>query len=257
MAQHKLNFAIAGAQKAATCTLDAIFRLHPQIQMASLKETHFFDDEERDWNSPDYGALHAYFAGQDDRLRGEATPVTMYWRPAVRRLHAYNPDIKLVILLRDPVTRAFSNWRHEYARRRETLPFSEAIRGGRSRVRDEIATGGLHRYFAYVERSLYGDQLSYLSEHFPKRNIHCEIYEEFFQDRAAGLERIAKFLGVDPFPENIPDVHLNPAHNFAYPSALTAEDVAYLSDLFRDQIATVEKFLGRPIPSWQVERATA
>ena len=53
MRQPKLAFVIAGAQKSGTTTLDAIFRRHPQIQMASVKETHFFDDEERNWKSPD------------------------------------------------------------------------------------------------------------------------------------------------------------------------------------------------------------
>jgi hypothetical protein len=256
MVESKLNFVIGGAQKAGTGTLDAIFRRHPQIQMASIKETHFFDDETRDWNTPDYGALDAFFQSRDDRLRGEATPITLYWRPAIRRLRDYNPDIKIILILRDPVTRAFSNWQHEYSRRRETLPFSDAIRGGRSRVRAEAATEGLHRYCAYVERGLYGEQLAYLAEHFPKRNIHCEIFEELFGDRSAGLKRIAKFLGIGDFPGDIPELRINAAHDFTYPSALTDDDVRYLSDMFREQISMVESFLGRPIAAWNAGRAS-
>src|SRR5664279_605597 len=100
-----LSFVIGGVMKGGTCTLDAIFRIHPQIQMASLKETHFFDDDKHDWANPDYRVLDAFYPVDDDRLRGEATPITAYWPPAVRRLHAYNPDIKIILLLRDPVTR--------------------------------------------------------------------------------------------------------------------------------------------------------
>lgn len=251
MAESKLNFVIAGAQKAGTSTVDAIFRLHPQIQMASIKETHFFDDETRDWTAPDYRELDAYFETSDDRLRGESTPITMYWRPAIGRLNAYNPAIKFILLLRDPVARAFSNWQHEYSRGRETLSFSEAIRGGRERLRTQGETEGLHRYIAYVERSLYGEQLTHLLKYFPKSNIHCDIYEEFFRDRSAGLARMADFLGVGPFPDRIPEIRINPAHEFAYPSVLSNEDVAYLSALFRDNIADVERILGRPIPEWK------
>src|SRR5260370_10462157 len=109
MNQRKLAFVIAGAQKSGTTTLDAIFRLHPQIQMATVKETHFFDDEDRDWTSPDYRALDGYFTGCDDRLRGESTPVTLYCRPAIRRFRDYSPDLRLVLILRNPVTPAFSN----------------------------------------------------------------------------------------------------------------------------------------------------
>ena len=200
MPHHNLDFVIGGAQKAGTCTLDALFRQHPQIEMAAIKETHFFDDEERDWNAPDYSALDSLFSSRDNRLRGEATPITMYWKPAIPRLHNCNPDIKIILSLRNPITRAFSNWRLEYCRGNEKLPFSQAIRGGRNRVRAQTTPGGLHRFFAYVERGLYGDQLSYLCSHIPMRNIHCEIYEEFFCDRSAGLQRLATFLGIDRFP---------------------------------------------------------
>jgi hypothetical protein len=172
MTRRKLDFAIAGAQKSGTCTLDALFRHHPQLQMATLKETHFFDDDERDWSAPDYSALDAFFSAQDERLRGEATPITMYWRPAVRRLRAYNPDIKLVLILRDPVTRAFSSWRQEYSRKRESVPFSEAIREARGLVRSAVPVKDQGRFFSYIERGFYGDQLTYLSKSFPKRSMN-------------------------------------------------------------------------------------
>jgi hypothetical protein len=255
----KLAFVIAGAQKGGTTTLDAICRWHPQIQMANTKETHFFDDEQQDWKSPDYRALDKFFTSQDDRLRGEATPITIYWRPAIRRLRDYNPDIKIVLLLRSPIDRTFSNWRKEYSIGRDVMSFDDAIRVGRDRVRIEGEIEGLHRYFAYVERSLYGQQLAYLINYFPRQQIHCELSEDFFADRAATLQRLSAFLGIDPFPEQIPPMHENPGRIFAYPSTLTAMDVAYLWALFKGDIAAVEAFLGRPIPEWRppiVDRAS-
>jgi hypothetical protein len=245
---NKLAFVIAGAQKSGTTTLDAIFREHPQIQMASVKETHFFDDEHLDWRSPDYGALDAYFARSDDRLRGEATPVTMYWRPAVRRLHEYNPEIRIIVILRDPVTRAYSNWRMEQVVGRETLSFSQAIREGRYRVQRQGTTEGLHRFVAYIERSQYGEQLDYLTSYFPKRNVHCEIFEEFFHDRSAGLDRIANFLNIDPFPADIAELQLNSGQTES--SIPLPEDIEFLAELFQDQVKSVEQFLGRPVASW-------
>jgi hypothetical protein len=251
MLRSKLAFVIGGAQKSGTTTLDAIFRQHPQVQMASVKETHFFDDEEKNWESPDYSELDKHFHANDDRLRGEGTPITMYWRPALRRLRGYNLTVRMVLILRDPVARAFSNWRHEFAHGRETMPFSEAIRGGRLRVRDQGTAEGLHRYFAYVERGFYGEQLSYLTGHFPRENIHCEVHEEFFQNRPAGLKRIANFLGIDPFPETVSELHLNQAPGLPCAANLTPEDANYLSDLYRAQISMVEDFFARPIFSWR------
>lgn len=247
--RRKLDFLIAGAQKGGTCTLDAIFRKHPQIQMARRKETHFFDDESRNWNVPDYAKLHGYFGAPGQRLRGEATPITLYWRPAIRRAHEYNSDLKLILLLRNPVERAFSQWRQVYSNGRDPMLFSQAIREGRERVRLEAEVEGLHRYFSYIDRSLYGRQLAYLLDHFPRRQIHCEISEEFFSDQAATLQRIAAFLAIDPFPALAP-MHKNPGRTFAGASSLPEDDISYLSALFREDIAAVEAFLGRPIPAW-------
>lgn len=251
MTESKLSFVIGGAQKSGTSALYNIYRHHPQIQMASIKETHFFDDERLDWQAPDYTKLLAYFPADDGRLRGEATPITLYWRPAIRRLRAYNPDIKFIFLLRNPITRAFSNWQYEYSTGRETLLFNEAIRGGRDRVRVQAEVEGLHRYVSYVERGLYGQQLSYLLNYFPRHNIHCEISEEFFLDRSATLQRISAFFGIGPFAADIPELRVNSAVNISYPSTLADEDVSYLSALFRDDIMMVESLLGRPIPNWR------
>jgi hypothetical protein len=246
-----LAFVVGGAQKAGTSTLDALFRRHPHIQMARRKETHFFDDESRDWTRPDYGELELFFPTGSERLRGESTPITLYWRPAIRRLHAYNPEVKLIFLLRDPVTRAFSQWCKEYARGRETLAFSDAIRHGRARVRAESQTAEPNRYFSYVERGFYGEQLLHVLEYFPRGSVHCEISEEMFRDRSATLRRIATFLDIDPWPQDTPPAHLNPRREHEYPSTLAPADVAYLRTLFEDDTRLVESLLGRPIPDWR------
>lgn len=247
----KLAFVIGGAQKSGTCSLDRLFRMHREIQMSSKKETHFFDDETRDWAAPDYAALDAFFPEDDGRLRGEATPITLYWRPARERLRAYNPDIKLIFLLRDPVQRAFSHWGMMYAIKNDTMPFAHAIREGRARVPAEAEIDDLHRHFSYVERGFYAAQLREVLELFPEQNVHCEIFEEFFANKSAGLKRLSQFLGVAPFRDDMPDVHAYKAAEIEYPSALTPEDAKYLADLCRNDTAALEQMLGRSIPAWQ------
>lgn len=251
----KLGFAVAGVQKGGTTTLAKLLNHHAGLQMASVKETHFFDNERHDWTSGDYSPLNARFPNDDDRLRGEATPITLYWRPAVRRMRAYNPDLKLILLLRDPVERAFSNWRHVYAMGREPLPFAEAIRAGRARVTEQAEMEGLQRMYSYVERGQYAPQLDHLLAHFPRAQIHCQTTESFTKDQAAGLAQIADFLGVGSFPGETPVLHENPARPVDYPSVLTAEDAGYLRELFRPDIAAAEAFLGRSIPEWSAGRA--
>jgi len=251
MFEKKLNFVVAGVQKAGTTTFDRILRYHPQLQMASIKETHFFDNDKFDWQNPNYAALERHFPARDERLRGESTPITIFWRPAIRRLHAYNSNVKFILLLRNPIQRAFSNWRHEYASGREKLPFHDAIREkGRSRLRGEEKTSEIHRYFSYVERGFYAEQLTYLIQYFPSRNIHCVIFEEFFSDRAASLQRTAEFLGIEPFPSGIPEIWEYAAKDVHYPSQLNSGDFDYLKSLFAADLESLQAILKRSIHTW-------
>ncbi|MBV9990306.1 MAG: sulfotransferase [Alphaproteobacteria bacterium] len=247
----RLAFVVGGAQKSGTTTLDALLRLHPALQMARKKETHFFDDEALEWDAPDYRALDAFYDADDARMRGEGTPITLYWRPAIRRLVRYNPDIKIVLMLRDPVTRAFAQWKKTYSEGRETLTFAEAIRAYPDRVQALAETEGLERHFSYVERGFYGAQVAYMTELVPRANVHCEIFEEFLGDRAAALARIAEFLGIAPFARNLPELHRHPAKARDYPSVLTPDDAAFLRALYAQDAAALEAFLGRPVPAWR------
>ncbi|WP_210209042.1 sulfotransferase family protein [Roseiarcus fermentans] len=195
-----VDFFICGVQKGGTTALDSFLRRHPDIEMAKIKETHFFDDESVDWTHPDYDKLHAWFdADRSRRLRGEATPIYSYWPNAMERLRAYNPSAKLIVALRHPVLRALSHWRMETARGAETLSFAEAIRPpARARVR--AAANGAHRVFSYVERGFYAPQVERLLDLFPDGQVLFLRTDAMWRDLPATLNAIHAFLGLDAGP---------------------------------------------------------
>jgi len=167
---------------------------------------HFFDDETIDWVVPNYERLHAAYSGKINyRSWGDATPICTFWPPCLRRIHDYNPDIRLIVSLRDPVERAFSHWRMELARAQESLSFSEAIRAGRRRL---AGLSHLHpdfRVFSYVERGNYVEQLDRLFALFPAKNVLLLRQCDLLIDQKATPDRICAFLNVAPFasyPEN-------------------------------------------------------
>src|SRR3954470_22890344 len=99
----RVGFLIAGTQKGGTTALHAYLRDHPGVCMAEPKEVHFFDTETHFAGGPvDYAPLHACFRPQPGQVLGEATPITMYWDDAPRRVWEYNPAMKLVCVLRNP-----------------------------------------------------------------------------------------------------------------------------------------------------------
>jgi hypothetical protein len=193
----KLDFFICGVQKGGTTALDSFLREHPAVEMARVKEVHFFDNESLDWAVPDYAQLHAAFdASAAARRRGEATPIYSYWPNAPERLRAYNPSAKLILMLRHPVLRALSHWRMETTRGWETLPFSEAVRpAARERVR--LAPGGVHRVFSYVERGFYAAQIERMLGLFPANQVLILRTDALWGDPAATLARVQDFLGVE------------------------------------------------------------
>ena len=189
----------------------------------------------------------AQFAGAGpSQLKGEATPIYTYWRPAAERIHAYNPRIKLIVSLRDPVARAYSHWRMEHDRGWDPLSFARAIREGRARVVSKGEIPGQHRVFSYVERSFYAAQLERLYSLFPKEQIFFLTRADLLERREATLDSICRFLKVPAWEEP-------PAHEIVYSHACaaieppSAEDVRYLRDLLRDELAATESLIGRAI----------
>ena len=120
----RVTFLVAGAQKGGTTALFDYLADYPDIALSDVKEVHHFDDEAVDWAAPDHAAYHAHFPPPDGRPCGEATPIYIYWPNSLERIHAYNPAMKLIITLRDPVERAWSGWRMETRNGVETQPYA-------------------------------------------------------------------------------------------------------------------------------------
>jgi predicted O-methyltransferase YrrM len=192
-----VDFFIVGAQKAGTSALQRFLSGHPAVQMASRKEAHHFDDDRIDWLNTGHESLHALFDWAEPGLmRGEATPITMYWPSAMERIRSYNEDARIIVALRHPSFRAFSHWRMEVRRGKETLPFAEAI-GDAARQRVAKAPGGVHRDFSYVERGLYAGQIHRILELFPRRRVHVLRTDRLWRQPAETLAEIQAFLGLD------------------------------------------------------------
>ena len=235
----RVGFLIAGVQKGGTTALFDYLNAHPDLSMAPDKEVHFFDDEAGwpsgfhvDWSAPDYGTYHARFAPADGRLRGEATPIYLYWPPSLPRIAAYHPGMKLILVFRDPVERAWSHWRMERARGMEPLSFSDAIRQGRARV-DDPAAPGHHRVHSYVERGFYGAQVERLLTLFPRQQVFFGSAHQLRTRPSLFLRNVCEFLDVPPMAEVSPrESHVGRSDGeFSdFPTA----DREFLNSLFAD-----------------------
>src|SRR5262249_44944424 len=134
------------------------------------------------------------------------------------------------VALRDPVQRAWSHWRMEYARGVETHPFAWCIRQGRQRLFD-AEPWGHHREFSYVERGFYGEQSGRLYALLPRQPVLVLTSDALRREPAAALARVRGFLDLGPgAPPSPREVHVG--REMAYPSELTPEDVEHLRRVY-------------------------
>lgn len=245
--EKRVGFLIAGAQKAGTTALFDYLAEISALELPAVKEAHFFDDEEGiDWAAPDYSAYHALFS-DPGRLWGEATPIYFYWPNALERIRAYNPAIKLILLFRDPVERAWSHWKMEYARGKETEPFGWCIREGRARMATGTPYPGFHRVFSYVERGFYGRQLARSLSLFPREQLLLLGSDELRRDPTSTIRAVCAFLGIAPPGGQISPKISRPAANIDYSAILSQSDVVFLQRQYMDEVARLHSLSGKAL----------
>jgi len=243
-----VDFVVAGAQRGGTTALDAYLREHPGVSMgATRKELHFFDHEEHFKREPvDYAGYHTHFRPrQPGQLRGDATPSYMYWRPAAQRLARYNPALKVIVILRDPFTRARSHWNKERQQGRETLSFLAALQAEAARA--EAALPLQNRRTSYAERGLYVEQIVRLWQHFPRGQTLILRSEALQSAPAATLAQIAAFLGLPDFPAIAP----RSVNARDYDRGFERAEWDYLAARFVPEIDALERLLGWDCSAWR------
>ncbi len=255
--ERKVEFLVAGVQKGGTSALFEYLRDMPGLQLPDVKEAHFFDDEEAvDWAKPDYTPYHRLFAN-DGRMRGDATPIYIYWPDSLERIAAYNPAMKIILLFRDPVQRAWSHWKMEFAKRKEIHPFQWCIREGRARLaRGDAAAPGYHRVFSYVERGFYGRQVERLLSLFPRDQCLFLRSEDLLGAPDAALTNICAFLG-QPIPDTVRPRVVHAAREADYGSSLEPVDIALLAELYASDIALFSNLTGIDPKAWTRRWANA
>lgn len=247
----KVNFLVIGAQKAGTTALDHYLRQHPDIGMADVKEVHYFDDEDVFAHEPTgHAAYEAHFSGSE-LLQGETTPIYLWWKPACERIHRYNPDMKLIAVLRDPVDRAFSQWNMEFNRGAETRDFRSAIQAELEQRR--IYPDRQHRAFSYLSRGFYAEQIERFQRTFDPDQLLWVKYEDLRVDPLPCLHRIFDHVGVDPAPFRSAPIEVNKS---AYQARMTDDTKRELRDLFGGNVVEVERLLGWDLSSWLEQSTT-
>lgn len=242
----RLHFLVVGAQKSGTTALAAYLRQHPQLFIPEEKELHFFDDEGLAWPTPDLTKLHRHFArAEANQLWGEATPISMYWDPAAERIWRYNPSIRLIVVLRNPIERAYSHWAMEHARGDDRLSFEQALIQEEERSREALPQQ--HRVYSYADRGFYSSQLRRLWRFFGRDAVLVLRHEQLRQQPNDCLAAIWQHLGVKQLEQAIPPQE---RHIGAYDAPMSGAARQRLRRLFWHEIGQLEALLNWDCSAW-------
>ena len=195
------NFLIVGAAKCGTTSLAAWLAGHPDVHVAPEKEVYFFDRESR-WNRGTEWYAERFGGAGGAAAVGEATPNYLFGERALERIATTLPGVRAVACLRDPVDRAFSDWRHWYHRRAaERRPFAQAVADeleGRDAARDR---GGFPGHDPdvpyYVAKGEYLPQLERLCALLGRERVHVVLLDDLHAQPGATFAEVCRFLGVD------------------------------------------------------------
>lgn len=241
---------VCGVQKGGTTSLHAYFCEHKQLSPGKRKELHFFDKEKRNWKKTAYKRLHEFFPEDDgDRLRFDITPIYGYWPSSIERIKVYNPSAKLIYLFRDPFERAWSQFCMETARKKETLSFAEAIRGGRERLKALPPLSPKQRIFSYVERGFYGAQVRRALASFPREQLLFLRSDDFSKDYMGTLRQVSEFLGIAPFVDT-GSKRKNKRPKVEGLVEPTEADRALVAGILREDLVEFSRLTGLDISHW-------
>jgi hypothetical protein len=255
------GFLIVGAQRSGTTSMYHTLSQHPAVLKAALhKGVHYFDtgyEHSLAWYRGHF-PLRAH-AARVERATGnvpltfESSPYYMFHPLAAERISRDLPDVKLLVLVRDPVERAYSAHAHELARGYETEPFERALELEEQRLAGEaeriVAEPGYlshsHQHQAYLARGRYADQIERLDKLFGSDRVHVVDSGRFFTEPEPVYDGVLDFLGLR--------AHGYPVferHN-ARPRSPMADDLrAKLSEHFLGYDERLARWLGGP-PSWR------
>lgn len=206
------SFIIVGAAKCGTTSLYNYLIQHPNILPSSRKEVHYFDYYHH--KGLKWYKSHFPLKEEADRrakeingtvITGESTPYYFAHPLAAARAKALLPNARLLIMLRNPIERAISSYNNQVRLGIEKLPTFEAavraeatrIEGHEARLKSDPSYSSYeHKYFAYIRRGEYADQLEQWLQHYPIEQFTILQSEKFFADAAPCFKEVINALGI-------------------------------------------------------------
>jgi hypothetical protein len=243
------DFLIIGTKRGGTTSLWRYLTQHPLVPRLfpawNTKTSHYFEanfGRGESWYRSHFptqrqrAALERRHGGPSKV--GEAAPLYMFHPLAAARVAALIPDVRIIVLLRDPVERAYSHWKERRGEGVEPLDFASALEAEPSRtagererlIADPTYVSEAYDWYSYRARGAYVDHLEPWLSRFDRSRLLFLASETFYREPAASYARVLDFVGLPPYRLPAYDV-FNDRPSMGMASAVRAELAAFYKPL--------------------------
>lgn len=293
MKEFKLpNFLIIGAAKSGTTSIHNYISQHPEVFMSSVKEPHFFADIPKGTKGGNYAShaindLEQYkdlFKGVSEQsLIGESSVTSLYYPNAIKKAtELLGSSIKVLIVLRNPVDRAYSNYMHHVRDCNEDLSFFEALEKEEERIKENYWWG-----YHLKKAGIYSSQIENIYKYLPEGNVKILLFDDLNANNEKFMKEVCLFLGVsESFEFNTNEVS-NKSGKPKFPllkkfilnnnilrktmlfflndkvknklrekvfsvekTKISIEDRSYLKSYYKEEILKLEKLINKDLSIW-------
>lgn len=213
-------FLIIGAQKAGTTALFNFICQHPNVKPPTKKEIHYFDlfyERGTDW-------YFKNFKKENLHITGEATPYYLFHPLAPIRVQKILPNIKIIIIIRNPIDRAISHYSMNIRKKIENRSFIEAVefdkiytlKEEKFLISKKLCKSYFHQHYSYLSRGRYFRQINHWFDFFPKKNFFIIQHKNLLETPNFILKELYKFLDLPNQQKIIDSIIIKEIHKGLY-----------------------------------------
>tara|TARA_B100000401_G_scaffold438439_1_gene387114 strand:- start:99 stop:959 length:861 start_codon:yes stop_codon:yes gene_type:complete len=194
----KVDFFIVGAPKAGTTSLYHYLSEHPETDMSILKEPNYFSEKSikdndlyyKSYSIKKLSRYHSLFKN-NNLIKGEASVSYLYYKDVAKSIKAYNSSARIIIMLRDPIERAFSHYLMDFRLGLINDTFENII------LQKSNLSNSKTYFQQYVKLGEYTNQIKRYFNEFPSEQILVVDYDDFKNKTSDVVKKVYKFLKID------------------------------------------------------------
>lgn len=241
-----VDFIIIGGARCGTWAALCNLRKHPQIAMPE-KEMHFFDSFLDKKKTTKW--YREQFSGEmfKNKVVGEKTPAYIYFDACHSWMKNVAPDVKLILLIRNPVDRFFSQWnlqRHWFEDKGTRFTLHEMLKRDMAHMQQKAYQ---QTRLDSIQRGLYFEQITHLLQYFPTQQLYVAISERVKTDMKTEYNRMYQFLGVDEFDGDYEESGSEPYDGYELSNLMRRWLIKY----YKPHNQMLFEWLGHDIPEWE------